>query len=292
MRLFDLHHDLPLYMSFQKDTSILADYSRIGITHFVSAVFPFRSFMLSYDTEDPLRYALRTVVQMKRIYPKYGYELNRLDDKGFLIVLEGLYGIDSIYDLEVFYDIGVRILGLCWNKDNLVCAYHGSSRDYGLTEFGEEVVKFALDRNMVVDLAHASDRTFKDVLSSCKSNLMVSHTGLRNLRNDTRNITYEMLREVARSGGIVGIAFGKLFLGDVVFGEVVDILSKLALEFPDTLSIGSDAFGVPEDQLLEGLESIHTFPKLYEALEVKVGKELAYKVFFENARSFFQRAID
>ncbi|HEV1994184.1 MAG TPA: membrane dipeptidase [Candidatus Acidoferrum sp.] len=71
---------------------------------------------------------------------------------------------------------------------------------------------------MMVDISHVSDKTFWDVIATTKSPVIASHSSARALRDTPRNLTDEMLRAVARNGGVVNVAFANMFL-DQEFGK-------------------------------------------------------------------------
>ena len=76
-----------------------------------------------------------------------------------LLSLEGTDCLRDPYDLYLLKDMGLRCIGLTWNYDTKFAASAMSRKDYGLTGYGEEIVKIANEQNVIVDLAHASRNT-------------------------------------------------------------------------------------------------------------------------------------
>jgi membrane dipeptidase len=108
---------------------------------------------------------------------------------------------------------GVRYLTLTWAKSN---ALGGSAGDQGetegLTAFGRRAIDEMQELGMVVDLSHASDPMFWDVIRYVKKPVLASHSAARELVNLPRNLSDPMLRAVAKNGGAVCINFYSAFL--------------------------------------------------------------------------------
>jgi membrane dipeptidase len=139
-----------------------------------------------------------------------GIELAHREHK--LAVLMGIEGGHSIEDsiplLRQYYALGVRYMTLTWNNSNGWADSSGDIDDKsvahtkeGLTEFGKDVVYEMNRLGMMVDVSHVSDRTFYRTLVISRAPVIASHSGARVLCNAPRNMTDEMLRAVARSGG-------------------------------------------------------------------------------------------
>jgi microsomal dipeptidase-like Zn-dependent dipeptidase len=77
----------------------------------------------------------------------------------------------------------------------------------GLTPLGHELVRQMNARGMIIDLAHSSPQTIRDVLAESKRPVIYSHGGLQGNCNNRRNLSDEEARGIARSGGIIGIGF-------------------------------------------------------------------------------------
>ncbi len=257
------------------------------------AIFPFRGYYEYSGVEEPFRFATRSIEGIYRIADRYGWRValrgDEVGERSMIVGLEGGYALEEVDDLKTLHRLGLRLLGLVWNKDNAICASWKANRDYGLTDFGYEIVREALQKGMVIDLAHASDRTFFDVVSSFDGGIMVSHTGLRHMRDLGRNVTVDMIEEIARRDGVVGIAFAKLFLGDVSMEKAVMEISALVRDFPDTLAVGSDFFGFGKSIEIPGMGGVEDFPAIYRAFARHLDEELLDRFFWGNALRFFRR---
>ncbi len=121
----------------------------------------------------------------------------------------------SIANLEELFAQGVRYLTLTHNGDNQIAdsASQGTTWN-GLSPFGEEVVARMNQLGMIVDLAHASDKTFYDALSASETPIVSTHSCCRALASHRRNLDDKMLRALADKGGVIQINFYPAFLDD------------------------------------------------------------------------------
>ena len=125
--------------------------------------------------------------------------------------IEGLQALDGqLSNIDVFFDAGVRTMGLAHFYDNPVAgSQHGRAKG-GLTDLGRAVLKRMNELHIFIDLAHASSQTISDVCELYQDDthpLIVSHAGVSALCNNNRNLNDEQLKCIGRTGGIVAIAF-------------------------------------------------------------------------------------
>jgi membrane dipeptidase len=126
-----------------------------------------------------------------------------------LMGIEGGHSIEnSLALLRQYYALGVRYMTLTWSNSNDWADSSGDIDDkkvrhtkQGLTKFGEAVVHEMNRLGMMVDISHVSDRTFYRAAKTSAAPVFASHSSVRDLCNHPRNMTDEMLRTVARSGG-------------------------------------------------------------------------------------------
>ena len=126
-----------------------------------------------------------------------------------LMGIEGGHSIEgSIPLLRQFYALGVRYMTLTWSNSTSWADSSGDINDTsiphtkeGLNEFGKDVV-FEMNRlGMMVDISHVSDRTFFRTLIITRAPVIASHSSARAICDAPRNMTDDMLRAVANSGG-------------------------------------------------------------------------------------------
>lgn len=138
---------------------------------------------------------------------------------GFL-GLEGAHALEGRLDnVDVLFDAGFRMIGLAHFFDNeFAGSAHGVAKG-GLTPLGRDLVRRLEAKRMLVDLAHASPQTIRDVLAMATRPVLVSHTGVKGTCNNRRNLSDEELRGIAGTGGVIGIGFWPAAVcgGDVRF---------------------------------------------------------------------------
>jgi len=126
-----------------------------------------------------------------------------------LMGIEGGHSIeDSLGLLRTYYDLGVRYMTLTWSNSNGWADSSGDDKDTtvphtkeGLSEFGKDVVYEMNRLGMMVDVSHVSDKTFFRTLIITRAPVIASHSSARALCDAPRNMTDDMLRAAANSGG-------------------------------------------------------------------------------------------
>jgi membrane dipeptidase len=133
---------------------------------------------------------------------------------GCLMGIEGGHAIEnSLPTLREFYRLGVRYMTLTWNNTNdWADAARGEKKHNGLTDFGKEVVREMNRLGMLVDVSHVSDKTMSDALDVSKAPIFASHSSARALSNVPRNIPDDLLRRIAKNGGVIQVNFYSVFV--------------------------------------------------------------------------------
>lgn len=130
-------------------------------------------------------------------------------------VIENGYAIgNDIANVQKFYDLGVRYITLCHNGDNLICdsASRSTGRNHGLSVFGRQVVAEMNRLGIMVDLSHAGEQTFWDVIETSNAPIICSHSSARALCDHPRNLTDEQLVALAQKGGVCQVCLYDGFL--------------------------------------------------------------------------------
>jgi membrane dipeptidase len=131
----------------------------------------------------------------------------------FLTVEGGHQIDDDLAVLRMYYRMGIRSMTLSHFKNN---NWADSSTDKavhnGLTPFGKDVVREMNRLGMLVDVSHVSDKTFYDAIAVSNKPVILSHSSCRAISDIPRNVTDDMIRAVAKNGGVMGINFGEGFI--------------------------------------------------------------------------------
>jgi len=144
--------------------------------------------------------------------------------QGKFAVLMGVEGGHSIENslaiLRDYYRLGVRYMTLTWANTNDWADSSGDIDDEkilhhnGLTTFGKDVIREMNRLGMMIDISHASDKTFWSVLATTHAPIIASHSSVRSLTNSPRNLTDEMLQAIAKNNGAIMVNFYSAFIDE------------------------------------------------------------------------------
>lgn len=144
--------------------------------------------------------------------------LKKQGKKAFFIGIENGYGIGKdLANIARFKKMGVNYITLCHSYDNDICdsSTHTKKEWDGLSPFGEEVVREMNRQGIMVDLSHAGESTFWDVMKLTGVPVICSHSSARALCDHDRNLTDEQLRALAKNGGVVQVCLLDAYINPV-----------------------------------------------------------------------------
>ena len=232
--VIDTHNDLPSKMADDSvnpdvrhpaDMKVQSDLPRFlesGITavflsDFVNATYalqkPDASYARAVQLADSIHsFANRNPKQL--IFATTAADVERAKKEGkvaILIGVEGGHAIEGSLDkLRDLYKRGMRYMTLTWNNGNSWAGsnagLNGTSKG-GLTPFGIQVIHEMNRLGIFVDISHVSDSTFWDAVKASSKPVIASHSSARALSLHRRNMTDDMLRAVAKNGGVVNVNF-------------------------------------------------------------------------------------
>ena len=302
--IVDAHIDVPYRLRSQLDqTGNFEDISDLTSLNFdyVKAMegglnIPFFSIYLPADTEKSktsFELANELIDMVESIVDDSPDKFFILKDNVYVGNLPGqnligiALGIENGAPLEgklervkYFYERGIRYITLTHSKSNHISdsSYDDNKRWSGLSPFGKKLIQEMNDIGMMIDISHVSDEAFFEVLELSKAPVIASHSSLRHFTPGwERNVSDEMLIELAKNGGVLHINFGSSFIidksrsndaaptEDNVFASVEQVVDHIdrAVEIAgiDHIGIGSDFDGVG-DTLPTGLKDVSYFPNL------------------------------
>ncbi|MGA7805185.1 dipeptidase [Bradyrhizobium sp.] len=164
---------------------------------------------------------------------------------GIILGWQNLTGIeDQIGYLEIFKQLGVGIMQIAYNTQNLVGTGCYEKHDGGLSDFGHDVIAEMNRLGILCDLSHVGPQTSTDVILASKQPVAYSHCLPAGLKAHPRNKTDEQLRFIADRGGFVGVTMFPPFLKRGVEADVDDYIE--AIDYVINIC-GEDIVGIGTD---------------------------------------------
>ncbi len=149
--------------------------------------------------------------------PDEAYRCEREGRKAVFIGIENGYPVGTdISNVKEFYNRGVRYITLCHSANNEICDSSTDTTEHnGLSAFGEEVVKEMNRFGIMIDVSHISDSSFYDVINLSEAPVIASHSSIRAVRDNPRNLTDDMLQKLAANGGVIQICILSDYIKDM-----------------------------------------------------------------------------
>ncbi len=228
-------------------------------------------------------------------------EKNRETDRvcALATVEEGGVLNEKMGRLEELYERRVRLLTLTWNYEN--CLGYPNSDDTeimkrGLKPFGMEVIERMNELGMLIDVSHLSDGGFWDCIQKSKVPIVASHSNARTLCDHPRNLSDDMLRALAKKGGVAGLNLYPAFLKEDSQVTVADIARHakymIHVAGEDVVAIGTDFDGF-ESTVREGyLSHIREMERVWEACRKEgITERQLDKICWQNAWRVMQEVL-
>ena len=177
-----------------------------------------------------------------------------------LMGIEGGHSIENdIHLLHDYYRLGVRYMTLSWSNTSEWADSSGDIDDpkiqhhNGLTDFGKHVVLEMNRLGMMVDISHVADKAFFDAIAATKAPVIASHSSARALTNHPRNMTDDMLRVLAKNGGVVQANFYSAFIDEnyrkAAEAQQKDADAAIAAHLADLKAAGKPITYLDKDQI-------------------------------------------
>ncbi|MEG0313915.1 MAG: membrane dipeptidase [Erysipelotrichaceae bacterium] len=136
-----------------------------------------------------------------------------------IIAFLSIEGMGSIHynesvKITKLYELGVRIGSLCWNETNDLASGNKNNL-VGLTSKGFNVIKKMNELGMIIDVSHANEKTFYDILKTSKRSIIATHSNAYTLCNSPRNLKDDQLKQIASSNGLIGVVACKSFVSNI-----------------------------------------------------------------------------
>lgn len=188
-----------------------------------------------------------------------------------VIGVEGGHSIEnSLEKLENLYNAGMRYMTITWNNalDWAIPHNHQNTLTQGLSEFGRDVIRKMDTLGVIIDVSHVGIKTIQDILEVTTNPIIASHSGVRSITNNSRNLYDWQIQDIANSGGVIGVVFYPNFLTGTNNATITNVIQHINhivnLVGIDYVAIGSDFDGIGRTPV--GLENVSKFPNLTSAL--------------------------
>lgn len=213
---------------------------------------------------------------------------------GFLAVEEGGIIGEDIKKLDELFSLGVRLITLTWNHENSIGFpnFMWEHQNEGLKEFGLEVVSRMDELGIAVDVSHLSDGGFKDIVTHGNRPFIATHSNCRAIQNHPRNLSDDMIKDLANRGGIAGLNFCQDFLESDGRSSVEAMINHIRhfikVGGDEIVGLGTDFDGIPQHNLeIAGAQDV---PKLVTAMEKAGFTERQIEGFcYKNFEKFLER---
>ena len=241
--VLDLHDDTTQMMVDEGyDLTQRHDYGQVDVPrmrqgHVTGLFLSIWTDAVKYTPTESIRRTLEQIDAVRRAVAQHPAELalsttadqvmaaRKRGQIAILMGVEGGHMIDSdLAVLRTYFDLGARYLTLTHTEHTpwADTSSHPPAHN-GLTDFGREVVREMNRLGMMVDISHVADKTFYDAVETSAAPVIASHSSCRALDDVPRNMTDDMLRALAKNGGVIHINYFEGFL-DRGFMDRLDAL--------------------------------------------------------------------
>jgi len=210
------------------------------------------------------------------------------DQIGFLFNMEGAAPLEDVEDLDMFYEMGLRSIGISWRGENRYI------KEGKLSEIGLRLLSKIKNREIILDAAHMSELLFWDVLNNYNKPIIVSHTACKSIYNNERNLSDKQIKKIEEIDGVIGIAGVNKLVG----GETIDDITKninhvIEQSSINTVCFGSDFDGMvnPKLSLIKDFEDVACYPNLIEKLNTLFEKNEVEKIAYKNLHNFILKIL-
>ena len=262
-----------------------------------------------YDTEDPSGRSLQIVRAAKEEFEEQrdiilparclaDFERAEAEDKLAIVTgMEGAAQIGEDLDLIDFYyeEAGVRDIMLTWNDSNALATAWTQDPERGLTPLGKKAVRKIQDMGIVIDTSHLNDRSFWDLMAAANGPVIASHSNARALCGLQRNLSDDMIKEIGRTGGLIGMNSIRQLISDKKEEQTLDRLLDHMEHMAGLIGIDHIGLGFDFDDYLDE-ETLATF--IFDGIESPSGEGIANEAEAKNfplamkARGFSDEDIE
>ena len=254
---------------------------------------------LREEARFPFRTAMKEMEVFRTLRDREGWHqvLNPLEARdgrtGVMLSIEGGEILEgSIERLRDFYEMGVRMVGMTWNRASEFGYPASGQTDKGIKPQAWPLLHEMARLNLPVDTSHLNEAGFWDLIERHEQPCMASHSCARALCDHFRNLTDQQIRAIVRRGGWIGVNFYSCFLSPDGRADVdtvcqhIDHMCQLGAQA--NVGLGSDFDGI--DIWPVGLASPADIPAIADRLRKRGYSETAIAgIFGENFLDYYRR---
>ena len=226
----------------------------------------------------------------------YNSNFNVIEKRNFILGIEGLGPLRSLSDIKLLKDAGIRIVTLTWNDANKIATGTYQNKKRGLTDFGKLFLKELKKENIILDLSHLNVKSFYDVMKIYDGKMIVSHSNVRRLKNNERNLTDNQLSVLKDRNILVGVNTYHKFVGKDIndYIKIINYLKNIIGLDKICLGLDFDYYlsNVSSSGSIKGFQTPRDITNLYDGLlKEKYSMEEIKTIFYKNAINFFKSTL-
>ena len=220
---------------------------------------------------------------------------------GVFMTVEGMCGIKDNPEewVKFMKEHHVLIASLCWNEANALAKGAKGNADYGLTDLGRRVIELMEENDIILDVSHASDDAFYDIMKVAKKPVFATHSNARSLCAAARNLKDDQIDMIAETGGLIGMNGYINFISEDSMKQDADHLALHARYIADRVGVKHVALGFDfmdyfddgEGKMAKGLESAAYAQNMVHALRKYFTEKEVEMICYQNVCNFFEKTL-
>lgn len=220
-------------------------------------------------------------------------DLQQEDGLYAIYTVEGMCGIreDVQSKIDWLFAHDIKIASLAWNDENALATGVRGNPERGLSDLGRQVISRMGKHHMIVDVSHANEQTFWDIMDCASGPVMATHSNARALCDHPRNLYDEQLKELAKRGGIIGVVACGAFVNQDPQKRDVAHLVEHMIYLRDLIGIEHVALGLDfmddyddsENFMLNDLRTPAHAQRIIEGMKHQFTAEEIKAIAYDNA---------
>ncbi|CDR34155.1 dipeptidase [Criblamydia sequanensis] len=323
--IFDLHCDLLLFLSGSADRTFLDPRSRASLPLLREGGVVFQTLALFAEDENKgVLDGKKQLEAFKRLMKDYPQDITKISRDNFeqneglrfaLAVENASILVDEKESLEkglerlteIEKEAPIIYVSLTWNKENRFGG--GALTEVGLKPDGKEMLRILYEKNMALDLSHASDKLARDSLEFLSKKgwelpIIASHSNARAIQDVPRNLPKDLILEIIKRKGLIGLNFVRFFIDEASFEKIADHLEYIFdAKGEDSICFGADFFfdeDLPQDRrslhkewYFQRFENASCYPRVLTLFKskLKLSNQQIEKIAYLNIRRFLIEKI-